>query len=88
MVIYSENLSLQSCVKTRPVLHIALSRSVTFAEGDDNAEDSKRQCGSRDEWREMSDRRLILGIRSMIPPSYQFFQFLHAAEKDGQDVMM
>lgn len=62
MVSYRESLSLQNYVKTRPVLRIALSRSVTFAEGDDNAENSKRQSGSRDEWREMGDRRLILGI--------------------------
>ena len=68
IVSYCESLSLQSYVKTRPVSRIALGRSVTFAEDDDNAENSKRQSGSRDEyideWREMSDRRLILGIHS------------------------
>ena len=67
MLSYHESLSLQSYVKTRPVLRIALSRSVTFAEGNDNAENSKRQCGSRDKWREMNDRRLIFrhSVRSM-----------------------
>ena len=36
----------KSCMKTRPMLRIALRRSVTFAEVDDNAENSKRQSES------------------------------------------